>query len=316
MSLDLDGKVAIVTGAGRGLGRAEAIELARHGANVVVNDYGASLDGQTVGDSAAEQVAAEIRDAGGTAVAHLGDVADWDQSQDLVKTAVGEFGRLDVLVNNAGIIRDRMIFSMSEEDFDAVVRVHLKGHFCMLRHATAYWRDRSKEADGPVYARVINTTSEAALLGSPGQPNYAAAKSGIIGLTMSTAFGAGKYGVRANAIAPRARTRMTEGVFGAGEGDETDPLAPEHVAPLVAVLASPASENITGQVFVVYGGVVGVMGGPPVRARLDDPSGHWDARALSDALGQEFEGQRAKQMYVASDLMGVGQDDTARGGPD
>lgn len=308
MTIDLDGKVAIVTGAGRGLGRAEALGLADNGARVVVNDYGASLDGTSVGDSAAEQVVAEIRDAGGHAVAHHGDVADWQQSEELIKTAIGEYGSLDILVNNAGIIRDRMIFSMSEEDFDAVVRVHLKGHFCTLRHATAYWRDQSKEAGAPVYARVINTTSEAALLGSPGQPNYAAAKSGIIGLTMSTAFGAGKYGVRANAIAPRARTRMTEEVFGEADSDQ-DPLAPEHVAPLVVALASPAAEAITGQVFVVYGGFVGVMGGPPLRSRFDADQGHWDPRALSESLQQEFEGQRAKQMFVATDLI-----DVARGG--
>ena len=304
MTIDLDGRVAIVTGAGRGLGRVEALDLAAHGARVVVNDLGASLDGQATGDSAGQEVAAEIRAQGGEALVHHGDVADWDAAAALVRLAVEELGGLDVLVNNAGIIRDRMIFAMSEEDFDAVVRVHLKGHFCTLRHATAWWRDRSKETGAPVYARAINTTSEAALLGSPGQPNYAAAKSGIIALTQSTAFGCAKYGVRANAIAPRARTRMTEGVFGAADG-ESDPLAPEHVAPLVTWLASPAAERVTGQVFVAYGGFVGLMGGPPLRFRADAPTGHWEAEDLGKALDEELGGSGAKLTYMAADLMGV-----------
>lgn len=304
MTIDLDGKVAIVTGAGRGLGRVEALALAHHGARVVVNDFGATLDGTGQDQSPAEEVAAEIRATGGEAIAHHGDVADWDDAAGLVQTALDEFGSLEILVNNAGIIRDRMIFAMSEADFDSVVRVHLKGHFCMLRHATAHWRDASKAAGGPVYARVINTSSEAALLGSPGQPNYASAKAGIIGLTQSTAFGCGKYGVRANAICPRARTRMTEGVFGAAE-DATDPLAPEHVGPLVAYLASPASERVTGQVFVVYGGFVGLMGGPPLRARFDAVSGHWDTDALAKALAEEFEGDGAKKTYMSADLLAI-----------
>lgn len=304
MTTDLDGKVAIVTGAGRGLGRAEALELARHGARVVINDVGATLDGAATGDSAAEEVAAEIRALGGQAVVHLGDVADWDDARALVDLAIETWGGLHVLVNNAGIIRDRMIFAMSEEDFDSVVRVHLKGHFCTLRHATAWWRDQSKSAGGPVYARAINTTSEAALLGSPGQPNYAAAKCGIIGLTQSTAFGCARYGVRANAIAPRARTRMTEEVFGTADADD-DPLAPEHVAPLVAWLASPAAQHVTGQVFVAYGGFVGLMGGPTLRFRVDAPTGHWDPEALGKALDEELGGAGAKLTFMASDLMKV-----------
>jgi 3-oxoacyl-[acyl-carrier protein] reductase len=187
----MDGKVAIVTGAGRGLGRAEALELARQGARVVVNDYGRTLQGEEE-KSPADEVADEIAAAGGEAVADHGDVADWGDSQRLVESAIDRFGQLDVLVNNAGFLRDRMLFNMSEEDFDLVVRVHLKGHFCMSRHAAAYWRDRSKASDAPVYGRIVNTTSEAALLGSPGQPNYAAAKAGIIALTMATANSIGR----------------------------------------------------------------------------------------------------------------------------
>jgi NAD(P)-dependent dehydrogenase (short-subunit alcohol dehydrogenase family) len=304
VSIDLDGRVAIVTGAGRGLGRAEALGLAEHGARVVVNDIGVSLHGEQEGSSPADEVVSEIRARGGQAIAAGGDVADWDEAKALVDRAVAEFGSLDILVNNAGIIRDRMIFAMSEEEFDSVIRVHLKGHFCMSRHATAWWREQSKAADGPVYARIINTTSEAPLLGSPGQPNYAAAKAGIIALTQSTAFGCAKYGVRANAIAPRARTRMTEGVFGSAE-DGNDPLAPEHVAPLVVYLASTPAEHVTGQVFVAYGGFVGLMGGPPLRYRVDDPTGHWDPEALGKALDQELAGEGARRTFMASDLLRI-----------
>ena len=304
MSTSLDGRVAVVTGAGRGLGRAEALELARAGARVVVNDLGVTLDGSDDDGDPAESVAAEIRDAGGEAVAHHGDVADVDAAADLVETAVGIFGSLDILVNNAGILRDRMIFSMSEEEFDAVVRVHLKGHFATLRAATAHWRERSKAAGGPVYARVVNTSSEAFLLGSPGQPNYAAAKGGIIGLTLSTAAACGKYGVRANAICPRARTRMTAEVFeGDGDGDGGDALDPAHVARFVAFLASPAAERISGQVFVVYGRQAGLVGAPPLEATFVAGDGGWTVGDLAGTVGGYFADRDPRETFAALEIL-------------
>lgn len=239
-SLPLDGLSAIVTGAGRGLGRAEALELARLGAAVVVNDYGQpGRDGSGEASAApAEEVAEEIRAAGGRAVAHLGDVSDHDQARALVELAVSAYGKLDILVNNAGILRDRMVFSMTEDEWDSVIRVHLKGHFNTTHFAACHWRARSKESGSPVYGRIVNTSSEAFLAGSAGQPNYAAAKGGIVGLTTSTALALAKYGVTANAICPRARTRMTEDVF-AGFEEPTDgrldALAPEHVSPWSAI---------------------------------------------------------------------------------
>jgi NAD(P)-dependent dehydrogenase (short-subunit alcohol dehydrogenase family) len=288
----MDGKAAIVTGAGRGLGRAEAIELARLGTRVVVNDFGRTLQGEEE-KSPADEVVEEITAAGGEAVADHGDVADWDDSLRLVQTAVERFGRLDILVNNAGFLRDRMLFNMSEDDFDAVVRVHLKGHFAMSRHVAAYWREQSKAADAPVYGRIVNTTSEAALLGSPGQPNYAAAKAGIIALTLATANSMGRYGVNANAIAPRARTRMTESLPGIGdeiEGD-FDEFAPENVSPLVAYLASPAAAKISGQVFVVYGRMIDVVAGPSVDRHFDVDDG-WTPDQVDAALTSFYEQRR------------------------
>jgi 3-oxoacyl-[acyl-carrier protein] reductase len=285
----LEGKVAIVTGAGRGLGRAEALELARLGAKVVVNDLGVELDGSGGSQSLARQVADEIKAEGGEAVANHADVADWDGARGLISQAVETFGGLHILVNNAGFLRDRMIYNMSEEEWDSVIRVHLKGHFCTTRWATAYWRDRSKEADAPVYARIINTASEAFLFGSPGQPNYAAAKAGIAALTLTTAQSCARIGVNANAICPRARTRMTEEMpMFARPEKGFDAFAPENVAPLVGFLASPPAAKVSGQVFVVHGGQVSVLAGPHVDQRWDAGRA-WTAGELAETLGPFFE---------------------------
>ena len=205
----LDGKVAVITGAAHGLGRVEALELARQGARIVVNDLGTNADGTGRDESAARAVVEEIEKLGGEAVPHFGDVAVWNDAQALIKTAVDAFGDLNILVCNAGFTRDAVIFNMSEDDFDSVVRVHLKGHFAPMKFATIYWREQSKARGGPVYGRMINTSSESFLFGSPGQPNYAAAKAGIVSLTMGTAKVLLKYGVTANVVMPRARTRMT-----------------------------------------------------------------------------------------------------------
>src|SRR3954447_3517873 len=253
----LDGKVAIVTGGGRGLGRAHCLALAAAGAAVVVNDVGAGLHGEAGGDLPADGVVEEIVAAGGTATADATSVTDWAGTQALVEKTVARFGRLDVVVNNAGIVRDRMIFSMSEDEFDAVVAVHLKGTFAMTRHACTYWREASKRGER-VSGRIVNTTSGTGLFGNVGQANYGAAKAGIVGLTTVTALEMARYGVTANAISPLAATRMTQGValVEATASDGFDPRDPANTSGLVAYLASDAAGWLTGQVLRVDGNTV------------------------------------------------------------
>lgn len=259
-----DGRVVVVTGAGRGIGRAHALAFAAEGAKLVVNDIGTALDGRgeaTTGPAA--EVVDAIRAAGGAAVANGDDVADWAGAERLIQTAISAFGRLDVVVNNAGFVRDRMFVSTSEEEWDAVVRVHLKGHFCVARHATAYWRDRAKAGD-KLDARIINTSSGAGLQGSIGQGAYSAAKAGIATLTLVQAAELRRYGITANAIAPAARTRMTETVFAemmAKPAEGFDAMAPENVSPLVVWLGSSEARDVTGQVFEIAGGKLNVADG-------------------------------------------------------
>ncbi|MFF1482235.1 3-oxoacyl-ACP reductase [Streptomyces sp. NPDC058301] len=309
-ALPLEGLSAIVTGAGRGLGRAEALELARLGASVVVNDFGQpGRDGSGEASAGpAEEAAAEIRAGGGAAVAHTGDVADHQQARELVRLAVETYGKLDILVNNAGILRDRMIFSMTESEWDAVIHVHLKGHFNTTHFAAAHWRERSKAAGRAVYGRIVNTSSEAFLAGSAGQPNYAAAKGGIVGLTTSTALALAKYGVTANAICPRARTRMTEDVFAGfeepGEG-RLDPLAPEHVAPLVGYLASPAAARVNGQLMVVHGGMVAIVERPKVAAKFDAVKEIFSYGELDELLSPYYADRPANETFAAAEVLGL-----------
>jgi len=290
----LEGRVAIVTGAGRGIGRAHALELARQGAKLVVNDYGVSLAGEGTGESPADEVVAMIKEMGGEAVANGGDVADFEQAAAMVQQAIDTYGGLDVLVNNAGFVRDRMLVNTSEEEWDAVIRVHLKGHFAPLRHAGAYWRNEAKEGRTRA-ARVINTSSGAGLQGSIGQATYSAAKAGIAGLTLVAAAELGRYGVTVNAIAPVARTRMTEGAF-----DTSAMALPEDNAPIVAWLASVEAGDITGRVVEVDGGQIcleqGWAHGPK-----NDLGRRWEAVEVGDALRALIaDGAAPEPVYGAS----------------
>ena len=294
--LSLHGKVAIVTGAGAGLGRAEAVALAAAGADVVVNDV-------TRG-SAPTDVVDEIEALGSKALFVEGDVGERSTADAMTAAAVEHFGGLHIVVNNAGVTRDRMLFNMSDEEWDTVQRVHLRGHFLVSRNAAAYWRQQFKASGRQIYGRLINTSSEAGLSGSEGQPNYAAAKAGIAALTVASARGLARLGVRANAICPRARTAMTAGVFGdAPAGD--DPLSVERVAPLVAYLAAPASDAISGQVFVVYGGMVALMAPPTVERRFDAQTGTWDAAELNATLGAYFADRDPSRTFACTEVLAL-----------
>ena len=286
----LEGKVAIVTGAGRGIGREHALALARAGASVVVNDLGGSLAGEGQDASPAQEVVNEIVAAGGQAVANYGNVADFHEAETMIARAVDRYGGLDILVLNAGILRDRMLVNMTEEEWDAVIAVHLKGHFGPLHHAAAYWRERAKAGE-EVRARVITTASPSGVFGNVGQANYGAAKAGIAGLTLIAAQELERYGVTVNCLAPNARTRMTEETFGelARPEDGFDPLDPGNMAPVVVALAADEAQEITGQCFFVWGGVVNVLRPWQAGEALVSDE-RWDADELLAALRERFPG--------------------------
>jgi NAD(P)-dependent dehydrogenase (short-subunit alcohol dehydrogenase family) len=296
---NLEGKVAIVTGAGRGIGRSHALALAAAGANVVVNDLGAGLAGEGADLSPAEQVVEEIRAAGGEAVANGENVGDFAGAGRMVQQALDAFGRLDIVVNNAGILRDRMLVNMTEDEWDAVINVHLKGHFGPTRHAAAYWRERSKAGED-VKARVVNTASPSGVFGNVGQANYGAAKAGIAAFTLIVAQELGRYGVTVNCIAPNARTRMTEETFEMDVPDGSfDPLDPANMSPVVVALCADEAQGITGQVFHVWGGAVNALRGWSAGELFEAPEG-WEPDALLAELLARFPGGVAPPGMIAS----------------
>jgi NAD(P)-dependent dehydrogenase (short-subunit alcohol dehydrogenase family) len=284
----LDGKVALVTGAGRGIGREHALALAEAGAQVVVNDLGGSLAGEGQDATPAQSVVNEIVAAGGEAVANYDDVSDFSAAESMVRRAIDRYGRLDILVNNAGILRDRMLVNMTEDEWDAVIAVHLKGHFGPTRHAAAYWRELAKGGE-KLHARVINTSSPSGVFGNVGQANYGAAKAAIAGFTLIAAQELQRYGVTVNCIAPNARTRMTEETFGGlpAPEDGFDPLHPGNMSPLVVALAADEAQDITGQCFFVWGGSVNVLR-PWDSGELFSSEERWDADELLAQLRERF----------------------------
>ena len=286
---NLEGKVAIVTGAGRGIGREHALALARAGAKLVVNDLGASLAGEGASEGPAHDVVREIEALGGEAIANGENVADFAGAGRMVQTAIERFGRLDILVNNAGILRDRMLVNMDEQEWDAVLAVHLKGHFAPTRHAAAHWRERSKSGED-VRARVINTSSPSGVFGNVGQANYGAAKAGIVGFTLIAAQELRRYGVTVNALAPNARTRMTEAAFGelAPPEDGFDPADPGNNSPIVVALCADDAQAITGQVFFVYGGAVNMLRGWEAGELFSAGDSRWDSDALLEELRERL----------------------------
>jgi NAD(P)-dependent dehydrogenase (short-subunit alcohol dehydrogenase family) len=284
----LEGKVAVITGAGRGIGREEALLFARHGARVVVNDLGGEWDGTGRDTRAASEVVEEITATGGEAIAHFEDVSEEDGASSLMGAAIDRWGWLDAVVNNAGILRDRMVFNMSAEEWDAVIKVHLRGHFLMTQRACSYWRDRAKSGE-TLTGRIVNTSSTSGLLGKAGQSNYGAAKAGIAAFTQIVSMEMQRYGVTVNAIVPGARTRLTEKTFGdmpqATQG--FDALSPGNIAPLVVFLASDAAADITGQVFGIAGGLVELyQGWTPVASLAKDD--RWTPEELARRAGELF----------------------------
>jgi NAD(P)-dependent dehydrogenase (short-subunit alcohol dehydrogenase family) len=280
----LDGRVAVVTGAGRGIGRGHARLLAAEGARVVVNDVD--------GDAAHDTVEA-IAGGGGTAVGCIDDVSTWDGGAALVQRAVDSFGRLDVLVNNAGVLRDAMSFNITEPEWDSVLAVHLKGHMSTCRAAAAHWRDRAKSGE-QVRGRIVNTASESGLFGQAGQINYATAKAGIVAMTLVLARELNKYGVTANVVCPRALTRMTETVPGAADYMQGPEWSPDNIAPIVCFLASDAADDVSGQVFVVWGTKVHLMSGWQKVNTLDRGDGRWSPGELVARKDELFAGRRSK----------------------
>ena len=288
----LDGKVVAVTGAGRGIGRGEALLAAAEGARVVVNDLGGEWDGTGEDTRVATEVAAEIEAAGGEATPHFEDISEPGGAASLIALGVDTWGRIDGLVNNAGILRDKMVFNMAPEEWDAVIKVHLRGTFLCTAEVCRLWRARAKEGEDVSGARVVNTSSTSGLLGIPGQSNYGAAKAGIAALTQIVSMEMGKYGVGVNAIAPGARTRMTEKTFGDLEVDgDFDVLAPENVAPLAVYLLSDASAGITGQVFGITGGLVELYQSWTPAAELMKDA-RWEPAELAERVEELFEGRK------------------------
>jgi NAD(P)-dependent dehydrogenase (short-subunit alcohol dehydrogenase family) len=288
----LDGKVAVVTGAGRGIGREEALLLAGEGAAVVVNDVGASVEGAGGDVHPAQEVVDMITADGGKAAVNGDDISSWGGAKNVIDQAIDTFGSIDILVNNAGILRDKMSFNMEESDWDDVIRVHLKGHFAPTHHAAVYWRNKSKAGEA-VTGRIINTSSEAGLYGNAGQANYSAAKAGIASMTWVLARELSRYGITVNAIAPRARTRMTENLFGemAAKGDTSafDEWDPKNIAQLIGFLATDEAADVNGQIFVVFGGNIYAMGGfHPVGEVHRDHA--WTPAELVAAKGELFKG--------------------------
>jgi NAD(P)-dependent dehydrogenase (short-subunit alcohol dehydrogenase family) len=303
---DLSGKVAIVTGAGRGIGRAHALALAAAGAKVVVNDLGGTLSGEGADVTPADEVAAEIRTTAGEAIADGENVADFEGARRLVEHAIAELGGLDIVVNNAGILRDRMLVNMAEDEWDAVIEVHLKGHFAVTHHAAAHWRERAKAGE-LVRARVINTSSPSGLFGNVGQTNYGAAKAGIAAFTVIAAQELARYGVTVNCLAPNARTRMTEETFDMDAPPEGfDPLDPANISPVVVALCADEAQDITGQVFHIWGGAVNALQGWSPGELFQSDSG-WDADALLAAMLARFPEGAAPEGMVAGMQKAGGQ---------